>query len=359
MTPSRLALARRLRGLSQSALAREVDVSPAAIHQFEVGSARPAPETLERLAVTLKVAPAFFARPDVPVGPRPFFRSISRVPAGERERAHAYALAMADVVSEFERHLELPALTITRLFDADPGTSDDDVEECALRARAAWNVPPGPVADAVALAEARGVVVAAVGNFDSGIDAFSVPTPSRPIVVLCSAKGVATRRRFDMLHELAHLSLHRERATENRWQERQAHRFASAVLMPAEEIAGYLPQRGDDLRRLERVAHEWGVSMQAAMLRARDLGLLDAEEYKRGMRRLSSTGWRTKEPVDVGPPERPRLLLAALAALSGAGSSIASIAETLGLPVGRLRRMLSLPETHDDARLGELVPLRG
>jgi Zn-dependent peptidase ImmA (M78 family) len=161
-----------------------------------------------------------------------------------------------------------------------------------------------------------------------------------------------------MAHELGHLVLHEQRAEEPRWQERQAHRFASALLMPAEEIADHLPRRGDDLRTLERVACDWGVSMQAAMMRARDLGLLSVDEHARGMRRLSSAGWRTKEPIDVGPPERPLLLLAAVAALPDAGSSLPAIAERLGLPTGRLRRMLSLPEAHDDARTGELVPIR-
>jgi Zn-dependent peptidase ImmA (M78 family) len=128
--------------------------------------------------------------------------------------------------------------------------------------------------------------------------------------------------------------------------------------MPADEVGDYLPRRGDELRRLEGVARDWGVSMQAALMRARDLTLLDDAECVRGMKRLSSAGWRTKEPVDVGPPERPQLLLAAAAALPDAGSSLTELAESVGLPLGRLGRMLSLPEAHDDASEGQLVQLK-
>ncbi len=200
-------------------------------------------------------------------------------------------------------------------------------------------------------------MVAAVGDFHPGIDAFTTPTATRPVMVLCSGKGVATRRRFDVAHELGHLALHDQRAEENRWQEQQAHRFASALLMPADEIRPHLPTRGDDLRRLEAVAKDWGVSMQAALMRACDLDCISTEDHARGMRRLSAAGWRTREPVEIGPPERPQLLETAVAALPDAGTSLEAVADTLGLPLGRLQRMLSLPEAHDRERGGEVVNL--
>lgn len=359
LTPSRLTLARRLAGLSQTALAKEIRVSPAAVSQFESGAAQPSSETLERVALRLKVTPAFLARDEVIETQKPFFRALVKVPAGERDRAHAYAVALADVVAEIELLLEFPSLEIEQLLIAEPNTSPNEIESVAVRARKVWSVPDGPIANIVAMAEARGVIVAAVGDFHVGLDAFTVTDGARPVVVLCSDKGVATRRRFDLAHELAHVVLHDQRAEEPRWQERQAHRFASAFLMPADEIREYLPRRGDDLRALERIAHDWGVSMQAALMRARDLGYVDDIEFTRGMRRMSSAGWRTKEPVEVGPPEVPRLLQTAVASLAGASSSVEEIAERVGLPVGRLLRMVSLPEAHDDARFGAVVPLHG
>lgn len=358
LTPSRLALARRLRGLSQTALAREIGVSPAAVSQFESGTSQPSSPTLERIALCLKVTPLFLSRDEVCESGRPFFRSLAKVPVGERDRAHAYAVALADVVGEIEHLLELPSLEIKRMMVESPETPAAEIEAGAARARAAWGVPDGPIGNLVAMAESRGVIVAAVGDFHPGIDAFTVTDAGRPVVVLCSGKGVATRRRFDLAHELAHVVLHTQRADEPRWQELQAHRFASALLMPAVEIGEFLPRRGDDLRALERIALDWGVSMQAALMRARDLGYVDEAEYGRGMRRMSAAGWRTREPVEVGPPEVPRLLQTAVASLPAAGSSLDEIAERLGLPAGRLARMLSLPEARDDARLGEVVQLR-
>lgn len=339
-------------------LANQIGVSPGAISQFESGGASPSPETIERLAVSLKVSPGFLTRDDVAGMQRPFFRSLVRVPAPERERARAFAVVLADVVSELNRVLELPELKIHQMADFRPETPAEDVEAIAAKARALWRIPSGPIANVSAMAESRGVVVAAVGEFHTGIDAFTNKSHDRPVVVLCSDKGVATRRRFDLAHEIGHITFHSARAEKPRWQELQAHRFAGALLMPAAEIREYLPARGDDLRALEQMARDWGVSMQAAMMRARDLGSLNDIEYQRGMKRMSAAGWRRREPIEVGPPETPTLLQAAVDSLAPAGTSLNNIADNVGLPTARLRRMLSLPESFDDTFRGEVVELR-
>jgi hypothetical protein len=89
-----------------------------------------------------------------------------------------------------------------------------------------------------------------------------------------------------------------------------------------------------------------------------DLELLTEDEHRRVMKRLSAAGWQPREPVDIGPPERPELLLAAVASLPEADSSISLLADGLGLPEDQRRRMLSLPEAHDDTHRGQVVQLR-
>jgi Zn-dependent peptidase ImmA (M78 family)/transcriptional regulator with XRE-family HTH domain len=358
ITPARLTLARQLKGITQAALATELKMTPGAISQFEKGTSQPSPENLEQIAMLLKVNPAFLWHDELVDDREPFFRSLVRVPSADRARARAYAVVMTDVVAAIDRVLELPELVIRPGTPAGPNTSAETIEQAAIRARAVWGVPPGPIANVTSMAESRGVVVAAVGDFHPGIDAFTLNDPVRPIVVLCTDKGVATRRRFDLAHELGHIVLHRQRDEKFKWQEKQAHRFASALLMPAEEIRLWLPTRGDDLRALERVAHDWGVSMQAALARARDLGSIDETEYARGMKWMSAAGWRRREPIEVGPPEKPTLLQAALFSLPAAGTSAQGIADTVAMPVARVTRMLQVPEDVDDTHRGELVNLR-
>jgi len=200
-------------------------------------------------------------------------------------------------------------------------------------------------------------LVTAVGSWDPRLDAFSVRTRNRPVVVLCSEEGNAARRRFDAAHELAHLLLHEAAAEANQIQEKQAHRFASALLMPAEEVEPWLPRRSNDFELLEEGSRIWGVSMQALLYRARALGTLSADAYQRAMRRMSAAGWRTREPVEFGPAEAPELLRRAIDTLPAAGVTVSAIAEEFGVPTARLIRMLSLPEDRGDAEPARVVAL--
>ena len=357
--PARLRLARTLRGMRQNRLAEQVGVTPAAISQYESGAGAPRAETLERIAVVLGCSPEFFLRPWRPVSEEsPFFRSRRSTSQHERDRAEAYALALAEIAELLERYVELPESrfdTQLPMVDDAPG---EYVERAASEMRAAWRIPAGPIPNVVRLLEARGAIVAAVGVFDPRLDAFSIRAVHRPVVVLCSDAGTAARRRFDAAHEIGHLVMHERPAEANAVQERQAHRFAAGLLMPEDEIEPWLPRRSNELELLEEGSRTWGVSMQALLFRARTLGTLSEDAFRRAMQRMSAAGWRTREPIDIGPAEAPELLGRAVAALPAAGSSIEAIASQFGIPASRLARMLSVPEHRDDSSTGQVVALR-
>jgi len=63
--------------------------------------------------------------------------------------------------------------------------------------------------------------------------------------VLGADKGHRDRSRFDAVHELAHLVLHRHLEPGDVALERQAHAFNAAFLMPASDIAHRLPAKVD------------------------------------------------------------------------------------------------------------------
>jgi Zn-dependent peptidase ImmA (M78 family)/DNA-binding XRE family transcriptional regulator len=344
--------------MRQSDLAAQVEVTPTVISQYEAGDGSPNDETLERIAVILGCAPEFFDRPiRSQFTYEPFFRSRRAAPQKERDAAAAYAVALAEIGELLDRYVELPQPR----FDLGMQLPDDSPVEYAEKAadelRIAWRIPSGPLANVVRTLEARGALVAAVGVFDKRLDAFSVRARLRPVVVLCSDNGNAARRRFDAAHECGHLLLHASPARSNRHQEQHAHRFASALLMPATEVEPWLPRRGNEFELLEEGSGIWGVSMQALLYRAQTLGTLSATSYQRTMQRISAAGWRTREPIEFGPAETPELLRRTIRALPEAGTTLGAIASEFGVPAARLARMLSLPEDHD-AALGEIVAFR-
>ena len=81
----RIRLARELMGWNQTRLAAAVDISAAALSQFESGATRPRPKTLERMADELGVPTDFFFQPLVE-SHEGFFRSLRRTPVAERRR---------------------------------------------------------------------------------------------------------------------------------------------------------------------------------------------------------------------------------------------------------------------------------
>lgn len=337
----RLKLARNSRGWTQRRLAEEVDeLSSAAISQFEKGDARPSPRTLVRLAEKLSFPVRFFGHT---VGTevadaQGFFRSLRSTP----QRARTTALAHAELVRHFvlvlERYVRLPALTIPN----DPTHAEsnlDDIESIADSTREKLDVPVGPMKHCVRLLETSGVVVTRLATDDERIDAFSVPFPDRPVVVLGSDKDNLERSRFDAAHELGHLVMHDELACGTKWAEKQAHRFAAAFLMSADEIVDELPRK-IDWPAFAELKVKWKVSMSALLFRAKTLEVLDEVTYVRGMKAMSAQGWRRKEPVDLGPCEAPVLLNRSVEVAADEGVGLAELAEEAALPLDEVERIL-------------------
>jgi Zn-dependent peptidase ImmA (M78 family) len=91
--------------------------------------------------------------------------------------------------------------------------------------------------------------------------------------------------------------------------EAQAHQFAAAFLLPADEIGSQLPATVD-WPRLFELKRYWQVSLAALLMRARTLKRMDQATYLRAIKTASARGWRRVEPVPLGKPEQPTTLLA-------------------------------------------------
>src|SRR6266536_184904 len=89
LTPSRLAIARKLRGLTLTRLAGLTGLSTRSISLYENGHQEPSDETLLQLADVLNVSPAFLVGSDVDEIPEDAvsFRALSKMTARQRDRA--------------------------------------------------------------------------------------------------------------------------------------------------------------------------------------------------------------------------------------------------------------------------------
>ncbi len=345
----RLRLAREACGLTRTAVAFSSEVTSAAISQFERGDARPAAQTLLRLAKALEFPVQFFAvgaapssrdsHPAASPDDTGYFRSLRSISVTDRRRALALSQLVRDLTDRLSEAVRLPETDIPRYpVPADAGAAA--AEERAQKVRWAWDIPPGPIPDVVNALEQHGIVCARYHAGSHSVDAFSVPFPDWPVVILGDDKARRDRERFSAAHELGHLVMHGPEHAGSKLIEDQAQRFAAAFLMPADGIRGELPSvpAWSELLILKR---RWGVSIGALLIRARTLDVMPESTYLQAVRYMSMRGWRTNEPGHLGAGEAPRLLSLAAAAAEQYGVTVSQLSAETGWPLPWVQEILA------------------
>jgi Zn-dependent peptidase ImmA (M78 family)/DNA-binding XRE family transcriptional regulator len=336
--PSRLRLARQLKGIKRSELAELVGLSAPAISQFESGVAKPRPSTLAEISLRLGMPVDFFASTGRPITAIPteetFFRSLRRTSQLDRERAAAYVALLAETVRLVESRVKLPAYDVPDDLNLDADDPVDAAEAVADQLRSRWDLGEAPLTNTVRVLERHGIPVIRLPFLTSDVDAFSTVFTPRPLVVLGADKGVRERSRRDALHELGHIVMHHaEPQAASAPMERQAERFASALLFPARSFLEEWPDdRRLDWPRLVTLKARWGMSLGALLYRARELGALSPTRYESAMKYMSKKGWRTREPARSGEPEEPKLLADALSLMVESGVDLDRLLAENGMP---------------------------
>ncbi|TCI96409.1 XRE family transcriptional regulator [Aeromicrobium sp. IC_218] len=304
---SRLTVARRLRGMTKTALARQIGVTPTAIAQYEKGG-RPTQATLASLCLALGLPRDFFGA-GRPVTLLPaasaHFRSLRSTSATSREQALAFGELCLELVSLIDQYVDLPPVRLPDVTVPEQ-IETDDIEKIVGEVKTAWRVPLGPVGSVVQLLEANGIITMRLpAATDPKVDAFSTYAGARPLVFLSPRASDKARGRFDAAHELGHLVLHPDTDPGSRIVELQAHAFAAEFLMPRSEIIDQLPRR-IDWPHLHELKKHWGVSLRALVYRSKTLGIMSDASYRRANQQLSQ--WGLPEPGPLGPAESPKLL---------------------------------------------------
>lgn len=340
---ARLTQVRQLRGLTKKALSELIGVSAAAIGQYEAGTISPRPEHIGSLAKHLGVPIHFFAfragRPRILLDvTTAHFASLRSMRAGERERAVRFVEKVGEVTAALERYVRLPKVSLPG-WNGD-GEAHGTFSSPAAAARATrryWGLGNEPIPHLVRLLESKGIVVTVLPFSDSGrVNAFSCSKQlTRPIVILTSDKDDVYRHRFKAAHELGHLVMHGNAQPGDIEHERAADGFASEFLMPSASITAQLPNRAN-FATYSKIQCEWGVSVDSAIYRSRELGLLGDTSYRRAWQKLAelkAAHLISPEPIALHQGEVPVLLKKALRLAANRQMSLQKLAEELALYV--------------------------
>jgi Zn-dependent peptidase ImmA (M78 family)/transcriptional regulator with XRE-family HTH domain len=325
----RLSVARDAAGLDIKGLAERVGTTPSAISQLESGKVKePKLETLLRMSFALGVPPAFFGAGPLPsLEPdRCHFRKRRSATKREQRNVLSRGRLVLEIVNYLEEIIDFPAVGFHRLKR--PVHSLEDIETLTLAVRDEWNLGLGPIENMVGLVEWHGVIPVEVEGHSDELDAFSTWAEDRPLIFLSVEKASATRRRFNVAHELGHLLMHGECKPGDKTLEREADYFAASLLLPRAPFLSECPDRLN-WSRLRELKTRWGVSLLAIVRRAFDLGVFSEATYRRAHVQYARMGWQNVGEPDEPSLEVPSLIARCIDQLDSVGQSRATTASRL------------------------------
>ena len=305
----RLRQAREVREMTSVALASRLGISPATLTHYERGRHTPTPYHFAKIAAALNFKPGFFLRPleQRALEQVSFARSRSAATRTMYRRAEHRRVWMRDIVGYLAQFLPLPE---PDLPTPDPdfdwrGTSNNDIETLATEVREHWKLTNGPISNVTLLSEKHGIIAVRFSFGSAALDAFSTwdQVDGRPYMALGADGQSASRTRFNVCHELAHLVMHRN-VTPNDLSDRsnynlieqQAHRFAAAFLVPASSFVSDL--KTPTLDGLRVLKSRWKASVKMLIHRTQDLGLIDEDYARRLYINYNRRSWNVSEPYD-------------------------------------------------------------
>lgn len=339
INPDRVELVRKRFGLTKSGFAETLGVDRRTIQRFETGEYDLPDGCLERLSAFSGFAPEYFSKPS-PEFPNPdgvSFRSLRSLTASKRDSAIAAAAIAFEfddwVADEYHR----PEHDLIQADDITPAAA-------AAQLRAHWGMGLRPIGNVVNLLEAHGIRVFSLVEETRHLDAYSLWRNDKPYIFLNTTK-TAERSRYDACHELGHLIMHRHKGSMHASAEDEANAFASAFLMPPEDLLAET-HWGMTLTELIKAKKRWGVSVSALNRSLFKLDRLSDWSYRgnyislnKFLKELRDRNIAVDEP-DPMPRETSQVWAKIFRDLWSRGISLSRIATRLHVPERQLNDLL-------------------
>lgn len=330
----KLRLARKLRGKSKKELSLRLDIAQKTLSEWENGKAIPKYEKIQQVANFLEFPVDFFYTNEK------FklqmdnisFRATSRLSALDRDQAIAN-LNLASLINDWiDNNFNLPKVQL-------PDMSGYDPVEAAKIIRKEWSLEEC-INNTICLLEQHGVRVYSTMEDCNDYDALSKWFGEIPFVILKPTK-TAERSRFDAMHELGHLVLHKHKINRDRFVEEEANKFASEMLMPEHSVKKYIPDI-PSLTNFIQYKKLWKVSLQAIMYRYNKLGLISDWVYRSLYLQARKWGYDKNEPESI-EKETSLVFKSILKLLNEDNKTLKNISNETNIPQEDLNKLMFNP----------------
>jgi Zn-dependent peptidase ImmA (M78 family)/DNA-binding XRE family transcriptional regulator len=337
INPDRVSQVREALRLTQVDLATMVSRSQSAIAQLEAGIIDGSDGLIRQISTATGFPLQFFERDNGAAFPSGslLFRSHSKISRKDRLEAHRQAQFVFQL---FTMLLDQATKIPINL----PKSSDEPIAAARAVRRFLQMDPIEPVGNLLATLERNGVLVLAIPDL-KGRDAFSLwagDDRSTPIIAISGGRP-GDRLRLTVAHELGHLVLHSQREYTPPSAEDQANEFASEFLMPETAMRRDLVDPLT-LTRLATLKPKWRVSIQALIVRAKELEIITERQYRYLYEQIGIQGWKMKEPANLAvEPEKPRSLRQLIELLYGTPIDVKKLAKDAAMPETLVKQIVS------------------
>jgi Zn-dependent peptidase ImmA (M78 family) len=295
----RLSQARRMRGMSLRAVAEAIGgkVSYNALHRYERGEMMPGDEVLISVADALDQPLDYFFRPFTVQLSELRFRKTTRLGAKSEDAIKEQANDFFERYCEIEQILAVHSSFINPLGD-DRYLSVADGEMAASKVREIWQLGQNPLPNVTETLETNGFKIFEIEAPES-FKGFAGWVDHHPVIVLANwMNKELPLKRFTMLHEVAHLLIENHTDLEGKELESFCHRFAAAMLIPANiftaDFGGF--RHRISLEELIDLKRRYGMSIAAIIYRAHDLKLINDSTFRQFWIISKKRGWDRDEP---------------------------------------------------------------
>ncbi len=309
MIGNKLKVARSASGLSLRALADAMSgiVSAQAIGKYERNEDMPSSRVLIALAAALGVREEYLLSEDELVLEGVDFRKKARTSSREEAALEARAIHMLERYLAVEDLLQMRSVEWEQPRSAPHPVADlRDAEDAARSVREDWGLGNDPIPQLAELLEERGVKILSLDldNIDGLAARVRRKDRSAARVIVIKRSSWSERKRFSLAHELGHMVIAPSGGVD---EEKAAHRFAGAFLVPADVLRAEVGVNRSliSIGELVVLKKRFGVSIQALTYRCKDLGIINQAAFGRLFKTFAERGWRTMpfEEPETMPPE--------------------------------------------------------
>ena len=296
----RLKAARKMAGMSQQNLADSTDnlITKQAVSKYEKGKMFPASDILIAISKALGIKTGYFYRQSRIELDGLEFRKKSRLSKKDENRVKYQTIDFLERLMEIESVMGRQTVFENPLKDA-VIESQDNIEDAAMRLRRAWDLGIGPVSNLMELLEDKGIRIfeADLPEDFEGLSAWAAGVP----VITVNQNRNLVRKRLTIVHELAHLILGFGDCGSGDL-EKRCHNFAGAFLIPKEKMIAEIGLHRSKITFLElkKLKGIYGISILALVVRARKLGIINDNYYKKFFITAGKNGWRSGDKKEPG-----------------------------------------------------------